>query len=156
RLGGWCDPEKKELAPGFSISDGDVVIDVGSGDGGMAKFCAECGADVILIDRDRSRIDQAIAAVNVAGKARGLVADAVKLPFASGSAGRVICTEVLEHVDDPAAVMTELARIGSPNALYLLSVPGMESEDLQKQLAPPIYFEKPNHIRIFDDETFTR
>jgi len=59
---------------------------------------------------------------------------------------------MLEHVDDPAAVMAELARIGKPGALYLISVPDAASENLQKPFVSPEYFQKPNHIHIFTSE----
>ena len=57
-------------------------------------------------------------------------------------------------MDDPDSFMAELVRIGSPGALYLITVPGAAQEHIQEALAPPSYFQKPNHIRIFETEHF--
>ncbi|MDX1734819.1 MAG: hypothetical protein R3228_10635, partial [Halioglobus sp.] len=43
---------------------------------------------------------------------------------------------------------------GKPGALYLLSVPGEQGENIQKPFAPPRYFQHPNHIRIFSKDDF--
>lgn len=40
-LNGLFNWPAKELAPGFKISSSDIVVDVGSGDGQMAAFCAK-------------------------------------------------------------------------------------------------------------------
>lgn len=157
-MNGWFDRDTNELAPGFPITPGDVVVDVGSGDGQMAGFCAQVAAETILIDSDEAHLDLALSRLRrrVAGRIEGRVADASKLPLADGMASRVICTEVLEHVDDPRVAMAELVRIGRPGALYLLSVPGEASERLLKPIAAPSYFEKPNHIRTFEGDEFPR
>jgi SAM-dependent methyltransferase len=154
---GWLNNEIDEAAPGFKISGEDVVVDVGSGDGGLGIFCARRARETVLIDNDAARVERAVAKVGQEGgrNVRGLVGDAAALPLPDGLASRVICTEVLEHVDDPAKVMAELVRIGRPGALYLISVPNGPAERLQIGLAWPKYFEKPNHIWIFDPEDFT-
>lgn len=158
---GWYNKELGELAPGFPISRDDTLVDVGCGDAGMCVFCAAAGADITLIDADPGRVEEAARRLAKVGakmgaKIRGHGADAARLPLADHSMSRVICTEVLEHVEDPGAVMAELVRIGRPGALYLLSVPGAVGEHLQAKLALPEYFQKPNHIRIFDDDAFDR
>jgi acetyltransferase-like isoleucine patch superfamily enzyme/SAM-dependent methyltransferase len=155
-LAGWYNHEKGELASGFPIGADDVVLDVGCGIGGMATFCAQRGSQIILVDSDSSNLGQARARLSVYPRLRlqTHVSDAHQLPLATDSVSRVICTEVLEHVEDPAAVMAELFRVGQPGALYLITVPGTAQEMLQKRLAHPSYFEKPNHIRIFDPQSF--
>lgn len=157
-LSGWFNDECDEAAPGFRIGGEDVVIDVGSGDGGLATFAARRAAQTILLDTDAERLERAVATVRDQGgrNVRGLPGDAAAIALDDGAVSRVICTEVLEHVDDPAKVMAELARIGRPGARYLLSVPSASAERLQQGLAWSIYFEKPNHIRIFEPEQFTR
>jgi SAM-dependent methyltransferase len=155
-LSGWYDQERGQLMTGFPVGPMDVVVDVGSGDGGAAAFCGRQGAHVILCDIDAARLEGAATRVQAAsGRAPDTyVTDAAPLPLADETASRVVCTEVLEHVDDPAAFMGELVRIGRPGALYLITVPGEAQERIQEMLAPPQYFQKPNHIRIFEQEEF--
>jgi acetyltransferase-like isoleucine patch superfamily enzyme/SAM-dependent methyltransferase len=155
-LGGWYNREAGELATGFPVGADDVVLDVGCGTGGMAAFCAERGARMILVDADANNLAASSARLS---QFPGLrlethASDAHRLPLADGSVSRIVCAEVLEHVDNPAAVMAELVRVGRPGARYLITVPGTAQEMLQKRLAHPSYFEKPNHVRIFDPQTF--
>ena len=153
---GWYNRELGELAPGFPVDPEDVVVDVGCGDGGPAAFCAELGAHVILADVDAAKIGEAVERLKTsrARKLEAHVTDARPLPLADGCAARVICMEVLEHVEDPAVLMAELVRIGRKGALYLITVPGEVHERMQKHLAPPSYFEPPNHVRVFDAAGF--
>ncbi len=83
-----------------------------------------------------------------------LVSKAETLPVADGVATRVLCTEVLEHVDDPAWVLRELVRIGAAGSIYLITVPDPVGERVQQKIAPPFYFKQPNHLRIFSRDEF--
>jgi len=51
--------------------------------------------------------------------------DALALPFASGSAGTVLSTNVLEHVTDPLQALEEAARVLQPGCHLILTVPHM-------------------------------
>ena len=44
--------------------------------------------------------------------------------------------------------------MGEPGAQYLLTVPDPASEAIQEQLAPPCYWESPNHLRIYSHDDF--
>ncbi|WP_458071326.1 class I SAM-dependent methyltransferase [Rhodanobacter sp. BL-MT-08] len=155
-LSGWYLSDSDEVFQGVPISAGDVVVDVGCGDGGAVLFCAERGAEVIAVDIDADVIaDIAARLANSSASAYAThVSDSDPLPLADGIATRVICSEVLEHVDDPARVLSELVRIGKPGAIYLLTVPDPLHETMQKHVAPDAYFEKPNHIRIIERQQF--
>ncbi len=51
------------------------------------------------------------------------VADGANLPFRSRSFGSALCTEVLEHVDDPSTVLGEIARVLRPGCLLFVTTP---------------------------------
>ncbi len=155
---GLFNPDTGELRPGFPVTAEDVVVDVGCGGAIDSIFCAEQGAHVIYVDSNPDEV--AIAGTRLANAgARELtpiVSDANPLPLTDGIATRVIASEVLEHVDDPQQFLRELVRVGAPNALFLLAVPDPAAEELQTRLAPPIYFQKPNHVRIIGRSEFAR
>lgn len=153
---GWYLGDSNELFKGFPISAEDCVLDVGCGAGGATLFCANRGADVTFVDVTVQAIEllRAKVAQSPARKGEGFVSDGIPLPVADASMSRVIAMEVLEHVEDPAAFLCELARVGQPGALYLLSVPDSVGENMQKGFAPSYYFERPNHIHVFEREEF--
>jgi SAM-dependent methyltransferase len=155
-LSGWYNDTAGELMASFPVGPDDVVLDVGCGDGGAMNFCARRGAQIILADLDAERIARAAEwiANNTGQHAEFHVTDANPLPLADSIASRVVCMEVLEHVDDPAVTLAELVRVGRPGALYLLTAPDPVAEKLQRHLAPEHYFRKPNHVRIFERTEF--
>ncbi len=156
QLGGWFKEETGELLEDFPIGPEDTVIDVGCGNGGAVKFAARCGASVKGIDVDPDTIAQLKKRVKPArgGRFEAILSDSDPLPIPDASASRVICMEVLEHVEEPAQLMSELVRVGKPGALYLITVPDTVAEEVQRTLAPPAYWSKPNHLRIFGREAF--
>lgn len=155
---GWYLSESNELFKGFAISAVDSVLDVGCGAGGATLFSANRGAHVVFTDVVAEKIEslKARVALTHARKAEGFVSDSIPLPVADASMSRVISMEVLEHVEDPAAFLRELVRVGQPGALYLLAVPDPVGEHIQKTIAPRSHFEQPNHIHIFEREEFGR
>jgi SAM-dependent methyltransferase len=157
---GWYRRDRRELYTGFAIGMDDTFVDVGCGDGGSCVFAALCGAaKVIATDIDPRQIETVKSRVATEAQARAFeayVSDSNPLPLASGMASKVVCQEVLEHVDDPPAVMAELVRIGQAGAQYLITVPDPVSESVQRHVAPSCYWEKPNHLRIFQREQFDR
>lgn len=92
------------------------VLDVGSGVGG----------NLPVLGRDHRAVGAEIsqsAAREAAARGTVVVADGARLPFADGSFGSAVCTEVLEHVDAPTAVFAEIARVLRPGGLAYVTTP---------------------------------
>ncbi len=156
---GWFNEKTRELLAGFPIGESDIVVDVGCGAGRSSEFAACCGATVYAVDIDAEAIaavERRLKSLRLSRPCHALVSDANPLPLDDGVATRVVCQEVMEHVDDPRLFLAELVRIGGPGARYLLSVPDPAGESLQKELAPEAYWRKPNHLRVFGREEFER
>jgi len=155
---GWHNSQTRELAPGFPIEKDDIVVDVGCGPGGNSAFVAKHAAEVVCVDIDPAALAEAEQRLQESPdwKYRTLVSDCNPIPLDEGYATAVLAMEVLEHVDSPADFVRELVRIGRSGARYLIAVPDPASEELQKTLAPPIYWERPNHLRIFQRDEFRR
>jgi len=85
----------------------DLVLDVGSGDKPHWR------ADV-LVDRYADAAHAGLRSGRAAARVdRPLFdSDAAAMPFADDAFDFVVCSHVLEHVPDPAAVAAELSRVG--------------------------------------------
>ena len=154
---GWFSKETRELVPGFVINPGDLVLDVGCGDGPFPSFVAGMGADLYFCDIDEETVKNTnnnIKNQTNGGHFGGFVTNGEPLPIKSSSMDKVMMMEVLEHVDSPSNYVRELVRVAKPGATFLITVPDIRMETIQKDLAPDSYFEKPNHIRIFSREDF--
>jgi SAM-dependent methyltransferase len=90
----------------FPVDDDALVLDVGSGDKPSWR------ADVLL---DRYVGDEFAGQRSGTGAAKVsrplFDADAADMPFADGAFDYTICSNLLEHVPDPAAVIEELMRV---------------------------------------------
>jgi ubiquinone/menaquinone biosynthesis C-methylase UbiE len=101
-------------------ADGLDLAEVGSGGGHVlrmfprAKLTAIDVSDVYLENARR----------NLAGyDVRFLKGEVDKLDLPAGSFDRVICTEVLEHVVDPDAVLAAIARVLRSSGIAVVTVP---------------------------------
>jgi 2-polyprenyl-6-hydroxyphenyl methylase/3-demethylubiquinone-9 3-methyltransferase len=109
----WLAAARAELIPP-PMPDGEgVLLDVGCGGGLMAGHTA--GYVHVGIDVTRTALVEA--------RRRGLravKADAGRLPLADASASVVLAGEILEHVQDVAAVVAELCRVARPGATLVV------------------------------------
>lgn len=96
------------------------ILEVGCGQGWLLKLIAEAVPDADLHGLD-IRPEVIEYARQLVPSARLVVGDGQRLPYDDGSFDLVVCSEVLEHVDDPAAVLAEIERVGRGTAV--LSVP---------------------------------
>lgn len=155
-LDGWFCSETGELLKGFAITADDTLLDVGCGEGVATLFAMRQGASVIFTDSEQDKVRDLARQVEAQAGAPflGLVSNSLPLPLADGCANKIVCMEVLEHIHEPEPFMAELVRMGRPGAQYLLSVPASVGEHLQQGIAPPGYFQAPNHVQIFSAERF--
>lgn len=135
-----------------TITTADTVVDIGCGAGDSCVAAGQLGAEVIALDIDPTMIGYVTEKMRgVPARAfRAIQSDCNPIPLPAGVASVVLCTEVLEHVDDPATLLRELNRIGRADALYLISVPDPVSESFMRMVAHRSYFQRPNHRHVFE------
>ena len=111
----------RELLGREKIGSGALHLELGCGTGRMAQEMMERGHRVVGVDLRPEGLD----ALRKADPSAMLVrADATLLPFRADAFDVVTALDVIEHVDDSAA-LTELHRILSPSGRAVLSVPAV-------------------------------
>ncbi len=93
------------------------VLDVGCGAGFLSNHLARQGFEVTGLDSSQASLDVA-ERYDTTGEARYLLGDALHLPFADASFDVVCAMDFLEHVEDPAAVVAEVARVLKPGGTF--------------------------------------
>ncbi len=75
-----------------------------------------------------------------------------QLPFGDGAFDSAICSEMLEHVDDDVAVLTELRRVVKPGGTLGVSVPAELVERILWWLSWEVSHTPGGHIRVYRRE----
>jgi len=100
---------------------GKRVLDVGCGDGTLAVYAAEKGADVVGLDASAAMIEVARAKARQRGAEIGFVLGrAERLPFADGSFDLVFSITTLCFVADAPRALGEMARVLKPGGSLLI------------------------------------
>jgi len=98
---------------------GKAVVDIGCGGGLFAEELARMGARVIGVDPSMSSLDTARShAVAAALRIDYRVGTGEKLPLPDGIVDIACCVDVLEHVSDVDAVISETARVLRTGGAY--------------------------------------
>jgi len=144
----------------LGLRPGDRRLDLGAGGGRHAFEAMRRGALVTAADSDAGEVkdvawmmrdlDSADPAVNSAGgQGAAIVADALRLPFGSGTFDRVIAAEVLEHIPDDRTAMAELSRVLKTGGTMAVTVPRWWPELLTWALSDEYHNKPGGHIRIY-------
>jgi SAM-dependent methyltransferase len=109
---------------------GATLLDVGCGQGELAVFLRETYPDVSVwgVDYSAVGIERSTAYAAARGAAvrfiqRDLL-QAVALAAGQPAAGYAVCSEVLEHVDDPVCLLRNARTLLAPGCRLIVTVPG--------------------------------
>jgi SAM-dependent methyltransferase len=104
------------------------VLDLGCGDGQIARALAAQGSDVLGVDPTQLHID---VAIERGGGPQYLLGSATNIPADDESFDAVVACLVFEHIDQMDEAMTEVARVLKPRGQFsfflnhpLLQTPG--------------------------------
>ena len=147
----------------LQLESGHRVLDLGCGEGRHVHGLHMLdGLDVIGVDLDEASLQKAQAGLDYISAHPGgttsnsafMTGNATALDFPDNHFDALICSEVLEHLPDYEAAISEMRRVLKPGGRLCISVPHAWPERICWVLAPPpngYAFEPGGHIRIFDE-----
>jgi SAM-dependent methyltransferase len=142
----------------LDLRPGMTVLDLGCGEGRHAFEAYRRGAHVVAVDWGVPEVETTkrwLGAIAEAGEApeaaryevvRG---DLRHLPFPDASVDRVMASEVLEHIPDDVAAMTEIARVLRPGGRVAVTVPRYGPERICWALSDAYHANEGGHVRIY-------
>ena len=101
---------------------GERVLDLGCGAGRFVAALRDHGADAVGVEIAEAALERARR--NVPGADLRLLAPDGAIPLGHGEVDLVWCSEVLEHVPDTVALLTEVRRVLARDGRLLVTVPG--------------------------------
>jgi SAM-dependent methyltransferase len=116
----WAWRRRRALLLG-AARPGERVLDLGCGAGRFVGALRDAGIDAVGVELAEAALTRARR--NVPGADLRLVAPDGSLPLGHGEVDLVWCSEVLEHVPDTIAFLTEIRRVLRRGGRLVLSVP---------------------------------
>lgn len=114
------------------IQKSDKVIEIGC-EGGYLLKKMPSAQEVVGLDIARNALEDARNFVK-SDKIKFVCADASNIPFEDFYFDKVICSQTLEHVDNPDRVVKEMFRIVKPGGIVVISVPNEKVLSIFKKL----------------------
>lgn len=111
---------------------GKTLVDLGSGVAGYSQYFAKQGAKVISIDLS-------IPAVLSRLKIKAIRGNALHIPLVDKSGDLVVCASLIEHLDCPESLISEIERILKVGGICYLSFPPFYSPRGGHEFAPYHY-----------------
>ncbi|HEX3691006.1 MAG TPA: class I SAM-dependent methyltransferase [Solirubrobacteraceae bacterium] len=111
---------------------GQRILDVATGTGMVARALATRGAAVTALDQSEAMLNVARAREHPG--VRFVQGEAERLPFHDASFDALTFTYLLRYVDDPAATLTELARVVIPGGRIGMVEFGVPANPALRQL----------------------
>lgn len=142
----------------LDIRPGDRILDMGCGEGRhMVEACrtkntvcigADYGYETLKTTREKLAFHQALNDLSCARFDLSCM-DVTRLPFKDSCMDVVICSEVLEHIPDDDAAISELVRILKPGRILAVSVPRFYPEKICWHLSDDYTAADMGHVRIY-------
>jgi len=106
----------RQLVSKYAVADA-PILDAGCGTGLNLRHLPAGSTGVDINPRNVELVGHRLPNHKV------VLGDVENLPFETASFGTVLCTEVIEHIPDPSAALTEFRRVIRPGGMLIGSVP---------------------------------
>ncbi|MBW3594212.1 MAG: class I SAM-dependent methyltransferase [Actinobacteria bacterium] len=145
----------------LGIHAGDVVLDLGCGNGRHTFEALRRGAHVIAADlkpEALAHVTEWVTAMYAQGEIPdgtafvAVRADALSLPFPDDSVDHVIASEILEHIPQDDTAIDEITRVLKPGATAGVTVPRFWPERVCWALSNEYRSSAGGHVRIYREQ----
>ena len=121
----WIHTRRREVVEGLlrPFAGAGRALEVGPGSGVYLPLLAELADEVVVTDVEPDFLDRARQVVGERPAVRFLVDDITRTRLEPASFDLILCTEVLEHIDDWRAALASMARLLRPGGALVLSTP---------------------------------
>lgn len=142
----------------LGVKKGDISLDAGCGFGRHSFEFARRGATVYSADIDEESLHKTRYMLfqlkkngSIPGESSFIAvrSNALRLPFRDSSFDTIICSEVMEHVDDDNLACGELCRVLKKNGTIAITVPTRFSEIIYNLISFEYFSTPGGHIRIY-------
>jgi ubiquinone/menaquinone biosynthesis C-methylase UbiE len=152
----WAWRRRRALLLG-AVAPGERVLDLGCGAGRFVAALRDAGAEPIGVELAEAALERARR--NVPGADLRRVAPDGSLPLGHGEVDVVWCSEVLEHVPDTIALLTEIRRVLKRGGRLLVTVP--DHGRLKRTLIALAHYDAHydplgQHVRFYTRRSLTR
>ncbi len=113
----WIEKALKKIPAGATI------LDAGAGESQFKKFCGHLNYVAQDFAQYDGSGDVGLQTGTWDNSKLDIVSDITAIPRPDASFDAIMCTEVLEHVPDPVAALTELNRLLKPGGHLLITAP---------------------------------
>jgi ubiquinone/menaquinone biosynthesis C-methylase UbiE len=114
----------RAMIPLMTAEAGAEVLDAGCGPGINSITLSQHGLRVTSIDADPEKLETLEVLKRFLAPSLKLErADVCRLPFEDSSFDKILCSEVLEHIEDDHGAVSEFARVLRPGGLLVITVP---------------------------------
>ncbi len=136
------------IARKYGVALGDPILDIGAGQGhGVVPLRHNGFVNISAVDMDTFNFEKFERQYQV--KCIKCDVSVQPLPFLSQSFQCILCMHLIEHLLDPAQLLSEIYRILKPQGVLFIVTP-----DWRKQYRT--FYRDPTHLHPYDKESISR
>jgi len=140
-----------------TLKNGSKILDIGCAEGATIRFLAEMFGDKFKytgIDLSKERIS--VAKSKEIHNAEFLVSTGEKMNLPSGSYDCILCSQVLEHVENEDSLVSEVERLLKPNGIFQIDTVYKKPWAWYFYRAPIGWAIDPTHLREYTDTNIVK